>query len=66
MSTRTLGIALAIVGVILLVVSLTADAIGIGNEPGIGLIQIMGAVVGGLTAIGGVWLALIKPRQLKK
>lgn len=66
MSKRTSGIVLAILGVVLLVFSLTADTIGIGNEPGIGWIQIMGAAVGVIAAIGGVWLALSKPRQSKK
>ncbi len=66
MPTRTLGIVFAIVGVILLVVSLAADALGIGDEPGIGLIQITGAAVGTIIALGGVWLALRKPGQPKK
>jgi len=36
MSKRTIGVVLVILGVVLLIVSLTADVIGIGNGTGIG------------------------------
>ena len=55
MSKRTLGIALIILGLLLAIVSLAADALGIGNGAGIGWKQILGAVIGVLVALGGVW-----------
>ena len=55
MSKKTLGIILIILGVLLAIVSLAADVIGIGNGMGIGWKQILGAVVGVLVAVGGVW-----------
>ena len=65
MSKRTIGVVLIILGVVVLVVSLAADPLGIGYGPGIGWKQILGAVIGVLVAIGGVWLALNKPGQKK-
>ena len=64
MSKKTIGFLLIILGVIVLVVSLAADVIGIGGVPGFGWKQILGAVVGVLVALGGVWLALNKPTQM--
>ena len=66
MSKRTIGILLIILGVVVLIVSLAADVIGIGNGTGLGWKQIVGAVVGFLIAIGGVWLVISKPVQQKK
>jgi hypothetical protein len=63
MSNKTIGYALIILGVVVLVISLAADALGIGNVTGIGWKQILGAVVGAVIALGGVWLALRKPSQ---
>ncbi len=65
MSKRTMGVVLVVLGVVMLVVSLAADMIGIGNQAGIGWKQILGAVVGVIIAVGGVWLALRKPDQKK-
>jgi hypothetical protein len=65
MSKRTIGIVLVIVGVIVLIVSLAADVIGIGNEAGIGWIQLLGAAVGVVVVLGGGWLALSKPGPKK-
>jgi hypothetical protein len=65
MSKRTIGIALIILGVVLLIVSLAADVIGIGNGTGIGWKQILGAAIGAVLALGGVWLALNKTNQKK-
>jgi nitrate reductase gamma subunit len=65
MSKRTIGVVVVILGMVLVIVSLAADALGIGHEPGIGLIQILGAVAGGVVALGGVWLVLRKPGQKK-
>jgi len=50
---------------LLLIVSLAADVIGIGNEAGIGWKQMLGAVVGVSVAVSGGWLALRKPNQKK-
>jgi len=55
MSKRTLGIILIILGVLLAVVSLAADSLGLGNGMGIGWKQILGAVIGVLVAVGGIW-----------
>ncbi len=56
MSKRTIGYVLILLGVIILVLSLAADAIGIGGSPGIGWKQLTGAAVGLLVALGGLYL----------
>jgi hypothetical protein len=60
MSKGTLGILIIILGLLLVIASLAADALGIGNEAGIGWKQVLGAVVGVLVAAGGVWWGWIK------
>jgi hypothetical protein len=50
---KTIGIALLVVGVVLLIGSLAADAIGIGGMAGFGYKQIVGAVVGVIAAVVG-------------
>jgi uncharacterized membrane protein len=50
---KTIGIALLVVGVIVLIVSLAADPIGIGGADGFGYKQIVGAIVGVIVAIVG-------------
>ena len=50
---KTIGIALLVIGVVLLIASLTIDMIGIGQHPGFGRFQIAGIVVGILTAGAG-------------
>jgi hypothetical protein len=50
---KTIGIALLVVGVVLLIGSLAADAIGIGGVAGFGYKQIVGAVVGVIAAVVG-------------
>jgi len=65
MYKRTFGFVLVFLGVVMLVVSLAADILGLGNVIGIGWKQILGAVVGILVAVGGGWLASKKP-NLKK
>ena len=65
MSKRTIGFVLVFVGVVILVVSLGADILGLGNVPGFGWKQILGAVVGAVVTLGGVWLGFRKP-TLKK
>jgi len=53
---RTIGIALLVVGVIILAVALLADPIGIGEGNRLGSNQIMAAVVGAIVAIAGLVL----------
>jgi uncharacterized membrane protein len=65
MSKRTIGFLLIALGVILALISLAADVIGIGQKPGIGGVQILGAVIGVVMAIVGVWIALSNPSQKK-
>ncbi len=50
---KTIGIVLVVVGILLLILSLAADAIGIGGSPGIGYKQILGAVAGVVIAVVG-------------
>ena len=65
MSKRTIGIVLIGLGVVLLIVSLAADVIGIGEGTAIGWKQTLGAIVGVIVAVGGVWLVVSKPSQKK-
>ena len=65
MSRKMIGVGFIILGVVVLLVSLAADALGIGNVPGFGWKQILGAVVGAVAALGGAWLVWRK-RDLKK
>jgi hypothetical protein len=60
---KTAGIALLVAGVILLIISLAADVIGIGNSTGFGLGQIAGAVVGVIAAVLGF---VFSPRKKKE
>ena len=50
---KTIGIALLVAGVVLLIGSLAADAIGIGAVAGFGYKQILGSVAGVIVAIVG-------------
>jgi hypothetical protein len=50
---KTIGIVLLVVGAVLLIGSLAADAIGIGGAAGFGYKQIIGAVIGVIAAIVG-------------
>ena len=65
MSKKSMGIVLIVVGVLLAIVSLTADLIGIGGGGGIGWKQLLGAAIGLIVAVGGAWLMLSKPGQKK-
>ena len=66
MSTRTLSYVLIALGVIIAVVSLAADVIGIGNRQGLGWQQLLGAAIGVIVFLAGVWLALRKPNPKQK
>ena len=50
---KTTGIVLLVVGAVLLIGSLAADAIGIGGVAGFGYKQIVGAVLGVIAAVVG-------------
>jgi len=50
---KIISIALLVVGVVLLIGSLTADLMGIGGSPGFGYKQIIGAVAGVIGIIAG-------------
>jgi hypothetical protein len=61
MTKRNIGIAMIVIGVLLFLVSLLADVVGVGAQPGIiGWKQILGAVIGAAVGIGGVVLFLRK------
>ena len=53
MNKKNLGIALLVVGIVVLLLSLTADMIGIGARPGFGPYQILGAAAGMVAAVTG-------------
>jgi cytochrome c biogenesis protein CcdA len=55
MSKRNIGIVLIVVGVLAVIVSLGADAMGLGAAPGLGWKQALGAVVGMLIVAVGAW-----------
>jgi uncharacterized membrane protein len=65
MSKRTIGFVLIAIGAAMAVVSLAADAIGIGTKPGINWLQLVGIAIGVIVALFGGWLALGKPNQKK-
>ena len=57
---RTLGVILLVIGVMLLVLAIGADAIGLGQTRAFGFKQVAGAVVGVLLATIGSLLVLQK------
>ncbi|MCP4663037.1 MAG: hypothetical protein GY856_47205 [bacterium] len=56
MSKKSLGMLVVIIGILLLLGSLTADYAGIGRSPGVGWLQTLGAVVGVVLAVVGLLL----------
>ena len=54
MANKTRGLALITAGVLLALVSLAADALGLGGHPGIGWKQILGIVAGIGVAVMGL------------
>ena len=61
MSTKSIGFALIVLGVIVLVVSLLADVIGVGQYPSaIGWRQYLVAAIGFIIAVVGAVLAMRK------
>jgi hypothetical protein len=62
MSIKTLGYALLVVGIAGLLVSLFANSLGIGTDPGhFGWLQWVGVALGAVLTAGGAWLATRKP-----
>jgi len=57
MSKKSLGIVLVVAGVVLVIASLGADAMGIGNRLGFGWKQGLGTAAGVMLAAAGVWLS---------
>ena len=65
MSTRVLGIGLILGGVLVIAVSLLADVIGLGAQPGIiGWKQILGAAAGLVILVVGIYI-LIRARTTR-
>jgi len=61
MSTKSFGVLLIVVGVIILAVSLLADVLGFGSDlSAIGWRQQLGAAVGLVVAVVGIFLAARK------
>ena len=54
MSDTTLGRLLLVAGILIFLVSATADTLGIGGAPGIGWKQIAGIVLGVAVAAAGI------------
>lgn len=52
---KTIGIALIVIGVVVLVVSLAADVLGFGEAAVFGYKQIIGAVAGVAIAVIGIF-----------
>ena len=53
---RTIGLALLIGGIIVLIISVAAEAIGLGSDPGFGYQQMAGTAAGAIVAIVGAIL----------
>jgi len=53
---KKIGIALLIVGIVFLIISVAADAIGLGHDPGFGYQQTAGTAAGAIVAIVGAIL----------
>ena len=54
MGKKNLGVILLVVGVLLFLVSLAADSLGLGSNPGLGWKQIAGVVIGVVVAAAGM------------
>ena len=61
MSKKVIRLILIILGGILLILSLTADMIGIGSYPGFNYAQILGAFAGLAALLFGIWYGRTKP-----
>jgi len=61
---KIIGTIVLVVGIVLLIVSATADIIGIGGNPTFGYAQITGVVAGAVVAIVGFVLLLRKQKPV--
>ncbi len=61
MSRKTLGYILVAAGAVVVLVSVFADSLGLGAAAGFGWRQTIGAIVGVIIAVVGVWLGTRKP-----
>ena len=57
MSNRTIGLVFIMIGALMSVFSLVADAIGFGSLSGVGWKQLTGSDIGIFIAIVGLWLS---------
>ena len=55
MSQKTIGLVVMVGGAVLLILSLTADLIGIGSYPGLHWAQLTGAAIGLVVLMFGLW-----------
>jgi LPXTG-motif cell wall-anchored protein len=62
LTNKTASIVLLVVGIGLLVASLLADVIGIGDNPGFGNQQTMGTIAGVVITAAGFFFTLKKSR----
>ncbi len=53
---KKIGLALLIGGIVFLIISVAAEAIGLGSDPGFGAQQTTGTVAGAIVAIVGAIL----------
>jgi len=59
-STKTAGIVLLVAGIVILILSLVANSMGLGNPSVFGPLQIAGTIVGAIVAVVGLFLRLKK------
>jgi len=57
---KKIGLVLLIIGIVFLIISVAADAIGLGNDPGFGYQQWAGTAAGAVVAIVGAILMRLK------
>jgi hypothetical protein len=57
-SQKTIGVVVLVVGIVVLLLALFANAIGIGNPARFGYIQIAGTIVGAILTLAGLYLTL--------
>ncbi len=53
---KSMGILLAVIGIVLLIVAVLADTLGLGAQPGFGYKQIAGTLVGAIVLLCGLVL----------
>jgi len=58
MDKKTMSTAILVIGIAILVISLFADSIGVGDFPGFGRDQTIGSIVGALVAGVGLYLTI--------